>query len=234
MRQSRSIVTAVIVIGAILLTPLALGFYRPMGINWAWHMNNNSSGTGANRQSMTMPQAVQAFNNYLSSMHNSNLALHEVEEYQYNFYASVNERDTGNFAFQLLIWKLGSSGGMMNSNNGAMMTGVVMPEPGPNMMWNTKYSSGMMSNGGMMGGYTAGSTGKMTISPEQAHTTAQQYLNNSLPGRTAGDTDTYYGYYTIDILLNSATYGMVSVNGYSGQVWYHTWHGAYMQTVTLS
>jgi hypothetical protein len=23
---------------------------------------------------------------------------------------------------------------------------------------------------------------------------------------------------------------MVSVNGYSGQVWYHTWHGTFIQT----
>lgn len=27
---------------------------------------------------------------------------------------------------------------------------------------------------------------------------------------------------------------MLSVNGYSGQVWYHSRHGTYLQTVTIS
>ncbi len=74
----------------------------------------------------------------------------------------------------------------------------------------------------------------MTVSPEQGQTIAQQYLDDNLPGKTAGDADTFYGYYTIDLLLGSSTYGMISVNSYTGQVWYHTWHGAYVQTITVS
>ena len=50
-------------------------------------------------------------------------------EMQYNFYIEVKEKDTGVHAFELLV----------NPYSGA-----VYPEPGPNMMWNTKY--------GMMGG----------------------------------------------------------------------------------
>lgn len=56
-----------------------------------------------------MAQAVQDFKNFLTTLHNQNLALHEVEEYHYNFYASYQEKDTGNFAFQMLIWKPGAS-----------------------------------------------------------------------------------------------------------------------------
>ena len=83
------------------------------------------------------------FKDYLARLHNPDLTLHEVEEYQNNFYASYVEKSTGIFAFQMLIWKPGSSwtGGMMGNG---MMSGLVMPEPGPNMMWNTKY--------GVMGG----------------------------------------------------------------------------------
>ena len=49
----------------------------------------------------------------------------------------------------MLIWKQVPSSGMMGSGmmGGRITTGIIMPEPGPNMMWNTKYSymgSGMM------------------------------------------------------------------------------------------
>jgi hypothetical protein len=184
------------------------------------------------QQQITMDQAVQLFNNYLASLRNPDLALHEVEEYRNKFYATFYEKSTGIFAFQMLIWKPGAP--MMGGGMGGMMSGVVVPEPGPNMMWNTKY--GMMGGtmGGMMGVYHQWSSVNMTISPEQAKTIAQRYLDSNYPGTSAGDADTFYGYYTVDVLLNGATSGMLSVNGYAGQVWYHTWHGTYIQTVTIS
>jgi hypothetical protein len=184
--------------------------------------------TYAQTQTITIENAVQLFKSYLASLRDSDLALHEVEEYQNNFYASYIEKSTGIFAFQMLIWKPGSfwTGGMMGNG---MMSGVVMPEPGPNMMWNTKY--GVM--GGMMGIYRQVSGNNMTITPGEAKTIAQQYLDNSFSGTSAGDVDTFYGYYNVDVLSSGKTFGMLSVNGYSGQVWYHSWHGAYIQTVTV-
>jgi hypothetical protein len=129
----------------------------------------------------------------------------------------------------MLIWKPGSpwTGGMMGNG---MMSGIVMPEQGPNMMWNTKY--GVM--GGMMGVYRQTPTSNMTVTPEQAKAIAQQYLDSSFSGTSAGDVDTFYGYYNVDVLLTGKTFGMLSVNGYNGQVWYHSWHGTYIQTVTIS
>jgi hypothetical protein len=41
------------------------------------------------------------------------------------------------------------------------------------------------------------------------------------------------GYYTVHILKSGKVTGMLSVNGYSGQVWYHTWHGAFIQMKDL-
>ena len=108
--------------------------------------------------------------------------------------------------------------------------GAIYPEMGPNMMWNTKY--GMMS-GGMMGWITGTQTGAMTITVEQAKVNAQQFLSVNYPGTTVGSTDTFYGYYHIDVQSAGNTYGMLSVNGYTGQAWYHTWHGAFMQAVEL-
>jgi hypothetical protein len=180
-------------------------------------------------QTVSMDTAVQLFKAYLVRLGNPDLALHEVEEYQNNFYASYFEMSTGIFAFQMLIWKPGSfwTGGMMG---GGMMAGVVMPEPGPNLMWNMKY--GVM--GGMMGIYRQTLPGNMTVTAEQAKTFAQQYLNSYFAGETAGDADTYYGYYNIDVLKGGNPFGMLSVNGYTGQVWYHSWHGAYIQTVEVT
>jgi len=179
-------------------------------------------------QTITIDSAVQLFKDYLTRLQNPNLALHEVEEYQNNFYASYLEVSTGIFAFQMLIWKPGSfwTGGMMGNG---MMSGIVMPEPGPNVMWNTKY--GVM--GGMMGIYRQVSGKNMTVTADEAKTIAQQYLDKTFSGASAGDVDTYYGYYNIDVLSGAKPFGMLSVNGYNGQVWYHSWHGAYIQTVTI-
>ena len=184
--------------------------------------------TSAQTQTITIDSAVQLFKNYLARLQNPNLVLHEVEEYQNNFYASYIEVNSGIFAFQMLIWKPGSfwTGGMMGNG---MMSGIVMPEPGPNMMWNTKY--GVM--GGMMGIYRQLSTNNMTVTPDAAKGIAQQYLDGRFSGTSAGDVDTYYGYYNIDVSSGGKPFGMLSVNGYTGQVWYHSWHGAYIQTVTI-
>ncbi len=230
------VVLAVVVLGVLMLGSVALGLYGPRIMN---SLANGSNRTGPIEQQINMSLAVQIFKNYLVSLHNPNLALHEVEEYQYNFYASYYENNTGNFAFQMLIWKPGASHvmGMMGYTG---VASVAVPEIGPNMMWNTKYSvvngmmSGGMTGGRMMGGYSQRASTPMTIMSGQAKTMAQQYLNNSLPGKTAGDADAYYGYYNIDVLLNGPTFGMLSVNGYTGQVWYHSWHGAYIQTVVVS
>ncbi len=37
------------------------------------------------------------------------------------------------------------------------------------------------------------------------------------------------GYYTVHTLKNGKIYGMLGVNGYTGQVWYHTWHGDFLR-----
>jgi hypothetical protein len=94
-------------------------------------------------------------------------------------------------------------------------------------MWNAKY--GMMSRGsgmmGMMGGYASG---EMTLSPQEAEAVAQRWLDANLPGRTAGEADEFYGYYTLHFLKDGEIEGMLSVHGSSGDVWYHSWHGDFV------
>ena len=72
---------------------------------------------------------------------------------------------------------------------------------------------------------------EMTITSEQALKIAQDFLDIVYPGTEAGEIVSYYGYYTIMTTLEGEHYGMLSVNGYSGEVWYHTWHGMFISEV---
>lgn len=93
---------------------------------------------------------------------------------------------------------------------------------------------GYPTYGGMMGGMMGRLRGQrpsadMTLSPDQALDQAQRYLDRYLPSIEAADeADRFYGYYTIHVLRDGQTYGMLSVNGYNGQVWYHNWHGEFV------
>ena len=161
--------------------------------------------------------------NYVGSLNNPDLTIKQIEEYSDNFYVQVIEKSTNNGAYELIVDKY---------------TGAVFPEMGPNIMWNTKYqtAAGGMMNGGMMSGYsnTITPTTTLPVNVTQANANAQQYLSANYPGTTTGDVVTFYGYYTIEVLNNSNSYGMISVNGYSGQVWYHTWHGNFIQELDVT
>ncbi|MCK5635111.1 MAG: hypothetical protein KAI06_08485, partial [Anaerolineales bacterium] len=102
---------------------------------------------------------------------------------------------------------------------------AVTPEHGPNMMWNQKYST--MGSHGMMGGLLASAVStEMPVSENEVSTLAQSYLDEAYPGLEVDEhTDAFYGYYTLHTLQDGETVGMLSVNGYTGQVFLHTWHG---------
>ncbi len=174
----------------------------------------------ANAQPINFDQAVEAAQDYLKAYNYTDLALAEVMEFDNNFYAVVKDKIAGTGAFELLVNRY---------------TGFVSPEPGPNMMWNTKYGhmagfGGMM---GMMGGRFGLPGGQlqlpMTVTVAQARRIAQEWLDTSEPGtRLADDEAQFPGYYTMDFFRDGKIAGMLSVNGYTGQVWYHTWHGNFI------
>lgn len=97
---------------------------------------------------------------------------------------------------------------------------------------------GMMGrNGGManmMNGWSrstpADLSAEMTVTPEQAIEYAQTYLDANFAGATVSASPMqFYGYYTLDYEKGGKVAGMLSVNGYSGQVFVHTWHGAFIE-----
>lgn len=188
-----------------------------MGGTWDWdNMPCSGAYPAAEGAEITSLEDVEtAVHDYVERLGYTGLEVTEVMEFERNYYAIVAEEDTGIGAMELLVDKA---------------SGAVGPEPGPNMMWNAEY--GMMGRGGgmmgMMGGYA---TDEMTLSPDEAQDVAQRWLDANLPGRTAGEADSFYGYYTLHFLNDGQIEGMLSVHGGSGDVWYHSWHGDF---VTMS
>jgi len=45
--------------------------------------------------------------------------------------------------------------------------------------------------------------------------------------------DAFHGYYTLHFQRAGQIAGMLSVNGSSGQVWFHSWHGGFIQSRDL-
>jgi hypothetical protein len=227
--------------------PLASGRNNPgysmMGGNGYSMMGGYRSSNVANAKPLTVDQAKQAVEGYLKGLNNSDFELKEIMIFNNNAYARITEKSTGIGAMELLVDPVSLS---------------VFPEYGPNMMWNLKYGMTLapafragVSNtgGGMMGGRRgmtlvpdprAGAGGynnnpgsvsaTMTVTSEQADKIAQQYLDQQFPGyQAATDPDPFYGYYTIDIMKDGKPTGMLSINGFSGQVFLHTWHGTFIE-----
>jgi hypothetical protein len=179
-------------------------------------MGGNRSDGAANSNPLSVDQAKSTVESYLKELNNSDLELKEIMIFDNNAYARITEKSSGIGAMELLVDPASLS---------------VFPEYGPNMMWNLKYSH--MSGNGMMGNRNPTSstaTTTMTVTSEQAAKIAQQYLDQQFPGyQAAADPDPFYGYYTIDILKDGNPTGMLSVNGFTGQVFLHTWHGTFIE-----
>jgi hypothetical protein len=195
---------------------------------------NMMNGYGYNNAKFTplsVDQTKAAAENYLANLKNSDLQIAEVMIFDNNAYVVVKESSTGKGAFELLVDPVSQ---------------LAYPEHGPNMMWNLKYgalnhqymmgsNNGMMiGNATMMGGWDnstpADFSAEMAVTPEQAIEYAQKYLNANISGTTAAtDPIQFYGYYTLDFEKDGKVAGMLSINGYSGQVFLHTWHGTFIE-----
>ena len=88
----------------------------------------------------------------------------------------------------------------------------------------------MMPSSTMDGLVAVQPTAKMPVTAEQASTLAQQYLDTQKTGLTLEKgLDVFYGYYTLHSLDKAGnTVGMLSINGYTGQVWNHIWQGKFI------
>ena len=146
-----------------------------------------------------------------------------------DYYFSIIEADTGFGAMELLV---------------NQYSGEVYPEFGPNMMWNLKYGMhgnsgyGMMGRRGMMGGNSYRNDNSSEISDFNGNDItveeAQKFVSDYLKDQSytvSEDGHEFYGYYTFHIEEGEKTVGMLSVNGSSGEVWYHDWHGTVSEII---
>lgn len=253
MRKNRIIWTAVLVVSVILLIGYGLlGFtlsrngnygsygqrgygsygqgYNGRGMMGRW-FNSNSSQVESGKK-LSIDQIKTVVNDYIKG-YGSNLEISDIFVYKdTDYYVSVEEKDTGKGAMELLV---------------NPYTGQVYPEYGPSMMWNEKYGVqggyGMMGRGGwnMMGGtsrnnYNNNTTSSKQFSSDQAVKIADQYVKDNL-GKdfsVSGDGREFYGYYTFHINKGGSIAGMMSVNYYTGAVWYHDWHGEIEQVIPVN
>ncbi|MFI5520508.1 hypothetical protein [Streptomyces platensis] len=131
------------------------------------------------------------------------LHVGEVMQFSNGYYAELLAPD-GSRATEVLI---------------APGNGAVQLEFGPAMMWNTAY--GMMP--------ARHQTSAAVIGPRQAVRIADRWLSEHHTGLHAAEPDRFPGYYTLHTLRDDHIVGMLSVNATTGTVWYHTWHGRFLQ-----
>lgn len=158
---------------------------------------------------LTIAAAREAVEGYVAALGYDDLEIAELMEFEQAFYALVRESDTDMGAMELLVDK---------------WSGAVGPEMGPNMMWNARY--GMHPRGRVGGAANEANA----LSGEEALEIAGDWLEEHRPGETPEEhVDPFYGYYTIHTLKDDQIAGMLSVHASTGQVWYHTWHGDFIQ-----
>lgn len=170
----------------------------------------NSGKQGNNLKNISFDEVKSSVEKYLNDTGLQNVKIKEIMEFSNNFYIETVEQKTGFGAMELLFDKT---------------SGAIFPEYGPNMMWNQKY--GMMHS-------IIGSNqfeNNMKIDEAKAIKIANNYLAKLSQNEFAvGEMPKFYGYYTIDTVNKDGTVvGMLSVNGFTGQVWYHNWHGTFME-----
>ncbi|MCS4541513.1 MAG: PepSY domain-containing protein [Euryarchaeota archaeon] len=149
------------------------------------------------QQTTDVNKAKEIAENYLKA--NSNLKIDEIIEFIAQFEVEVKEKDTGMHAFEFLVDKY---------------TGNIIPEMGPNMMWNTKY-------GHMAYGYNV----PMSIAGNQAMEILENFIKQNNLGISVGDPEVYYGFYEFHGKKDGKTVAQINVNGYTGQILFENWHG---------
>ena len=164
------------------------------------------------------------------------LRVGEVMRFSNHYYAELVEQD-GRGATEVLV---------------DPRTGAVWLEPGPAMMWNTRYGmmsgrgmmgrdgGGMMGRdgGGMMGGGWDGDgawapraerrAGRPSVGSGEARRLARRWLDADGGGLTAEEPEAFPGYFTLHLAREGRVTGMLSVNARTGAVWPHWWHGRFV------
>lgn len=225
MADNRNIIIGLLVVVVILLAFLALrpmmyspSGYQPLrmgpemmygpgytGYNYSYY--SPGSGMMGNMMALYYPgvrpitQDVALRNmESLARKYGSNVEVEDLMAFSSNYYAVLKDAASGQGLDEVLVDRY---------------SGSAYPEPGPNMMWNTRFGAGRVQAGGA--GYDLNGAKRL----------AEDFLTGYLPGAQVLESEAMPGYYTFDFGRKEIE-GMLSVNAYSGQIWVHTWHGFYL------
>jgi len=136
----------------------------------------------------------------------SSMEIEDLMSFSNNYYAVLRDAASGEDLAEVLVDRF---------------SGSPYPEPGPNMMWNTRFGIGRAQAEGA--GYDMAGAKKL----------AEDFLAGFLPGAMIQESHAMPGYYTFDFGRREIE-GMLSVNAYSGQIWVHTWHGFYLGGMNMT
>jgi len=196
-------------------------------------------GTGnaqANLTPVTVDEARTAAQSFLSILNLDGLQIGDVTVVGDSAYVSVTETATDNGAFQLVVDPFSKT---------------AYPVQGPATLWNLKYGGVLQANlppgrSRMMGHLNnsgsitptpaatvstpvvtpANITADMPITSPQAVQAAQAYLAQTIPGATAATTPLkFYGYFSLSYSVDGNVAGLLSINGYNGEVLPALQHG---------
>jgi hypothetical protein len=239
--MNKNSIRTILLIGGILLAGLivALSISMKTG-NWRGILptrirrvepDANSNDT---LELISFDEAEGAIRSYLTNFAVGTLGIKEIMIFDNQAYARIIEEDSGIGAFELIV---------------DPVTQFVYHAQGPSLLWNLQY--GYMRGGGIDSSVLSGPLINVTenfleeagtsinndyedgvempINAEEAIRIADEYLSRFNNGISIEEQAfPFYGYYTIHTLKNGDLSGMLSVNGYTGQVFLHTWHGEFV------
>ena len=248
------LVAALAILGVSVTWAFAQGGDRGWGMSrfGPGMMGYASSGSGAPVSDLSgAKRQAQRFADRLD------LRVGEVMRFENNYYAELVE-PSGDRATEVLVnpatgavWLEYGPAMMWNTRYGMMGESGVRGRQGiQGMMGGGSGSGGMMGggsgfggmmsggprSGGMMGGGYRGDptwapspeTTRPSVSAQEAKAIAARWLAREGSELRAGTADAFPGYYTLHVLEGDKVAGMLSVNAYTGAVWYHRWHGRFL------
>ena len=187
--------------------------------------NNNAP---ANLTPVTSDEARTAAQAFVTTLKIDGLQVGAITVIGDSAYVTVTETATGNGAFELLVGPVSKK---------------AQPQMGASTLWNLKYGGvlqaampygrgPMMGAGGRALATATPSSGAaapaatpadvsadMPVSADQAVKDAQAYLDQAVPGATAAASPLkFYGYYSLSFSQNGTVAGILSVNGFNGEV----------------
>jgi hypothetical protein len=176
-------------------------------------------GQGNNREQasptpVTVDEATTAAQTFLDALGIDGLEIGDVTVLSAAAHVVIMESATSNGAFELVV---------------DPRSRIAHPTRGAATMWNLKYGGVLHENmPGTPGGANATPdpaatpadvSADMPISAEQAVAAAQAFLDRAVPGATAAaEALQFYGYYSVSFSQDGNVVGVLSVNGYNGDV----------------